>query len=171
MSRFEIHTKSRLTDEEKTALFGWGKDLWDNGRYGLTWAGCDVHFVGLEDGSPVTHSGMYYHTVEIEGRKIELGGLNGVITRPEARGKGYGGQIVGAAEDHAREQSSAEFGMLFCHPELADFYGPRGWHPIEGPVTIDQPDGPRPSPHVVMVYPFRGTEWPDGPFDLNSYPW
>ena len=171
MSRFEIQTKSKLTEEETETLFGWGDDLWNNDRYGLTWAGSDVQFVGLENGKPVTHAGMFYHTVEIAGRDIELGGLNGVITLPQARGKGYGSQIVGAAEDHARDQSTAEFGMLFCHPELVEFYGPRGWHPIDGPVTIDQPDGPRLTPHTVMVYPFRDTMWPDGPFNLNSYPW
>lgn len=166
-----ITVKTALTPAEKDALFGWGENLWDNDRYGLAWTGTDVHVVGVEAGVPVTHAGAYRHSLSHGGRTIVLGGLNGVITVPEARGKGYGGQVVAAAEDHMRRDMACDFGMLFCHPELVPFYGPRGWRAIDGPVTIDQPDGPRPSPHVVMVLPFRDDDWPEGPVDLGSYPW
>ena len=171
VDQLEIVEKVKLTEEEKTALFRWGEDLWDNDRYGLTWCGTDVHFVGYANGAPVTHSGVYRHTVRIDGRDVALGGLNSVITIPEARGKGYGNQVVGAAEDHMRSGGATDYGMLFCHPELAAFYGPRGWSAIEGPVTIDQPDGPRITPHTVMVMPFGGAQWSDVPLKLNSPPW
>ena len=171
LGKLEITTKEKLTEAEKETLFRWGDDLWDNDRYGLTWCGTDVHFVGYENGAAVTHSGVYLHTLTIGGHDVVLGGLNSVITVPKARGKGYGGQIVGAAEKYMQSQGSIDFGMLFCHPELVAFYGPRGWSAVKGPITIDQPDGPRVTPHTVMVMPFTVAEWLDGPLDLKSFPW
>ena len=171
MSELEIIEKSELTETEKTTLFKWGEDLWDNDRYGLTWCGTDVHFVGYLNEKAVTHSGVYGHVLSRDGHEIRLGGLNSVITTPDARGKGYGSLIVGAAEDHMQHTGSFDFGMLFCHPELEDFYGPRGWTAIDGPVTIDQPTGPRRTPHTVMVMPFTDSDWQDGPLELNSFPW
>ena len=166
-----IETRDGLSQPEKETLFGWSDDPWDNNRYGLTWTGTDVRFLGLEDGKPVTHSGLYFHSIDMGGREMTLAGLNSVITVPHARGKGYGGQIVGAAEDYMSEERPVDFGMLFCHPELQAFYGPRGWRAIDGPVTIDQPEGKRQTPHVVMVFPIADDTWPEGPVILNSYPW
>ena len=171
MAELEIVTKPKLTPEEKTSLFGWGDDLWANDKYGLTWVGTDIHVVGSVGGTAVTQAGAYLHTVTHNGSELRLGGLNGVITIPEARGKGYGNRVVSGAEQHIRVEMDADFGMLFCHPELVPFYEPRGWEIIDGPVTNDQPDGPRLTPHIVMVLPFKDATWSDGPFNLSSYPW
>lgn len=171
MNELDIVTKNILTDEEKTSLFGWGTDLWNNNRYALTWRKPDIKFVGYAAGRAITHACAILHKVAIDDREVRLGGLAGVITHPDSRGKGFGGQIVSAAEDHIRTQMKAEFGVLFCHPELIPFYEPRGWHTIRGPITIDQPEGARETPHIVMVMPFAQAAWQDRPLKLGSLPW
>lgn len=171
MDEFKVETRERLTIPEKDALFQWGKDLWDVAKHGLTWCETDLHFLGTENGKPVSHAGIHFHTFAIDDRTIELGGLNAVITIPAARRKGYGNRVVEAAENHMRDKTFVAFGMLFCNTGLIDFYRPRGWQLIEDPVTIDQPGGPCLAPEHVMIYPLRDTAWPTGPFNLNSYPW
>jgi GNAT superfamily N-acetyltransferase len=171
MNQLKIFTKTKLTEEEKSSLFGWGEDLWNNDRYALTWRRPDVKFVGYVGGRGVTHSCAVLHSIVIADKEVRLGGLAGVITHPEARGKGYGGQIVSAAEDYIHTEMRADFGVLFCHPELIPFYEPRGWHTIRGPITIDQPEGPRVTPHIVMVMPFTQAVWQDRPLTLGSLPW
>ena len=171
MEALKVITRTSLSQPEKDTLFRWGEDLWDNDRYGLTWRGTDVHFVGYEDNEPVAHAGACLHTMRVNGDKMRLGGLNSVITIPKARSKGYGGLVVEAAEIHMRNAMGVDFGMLFCHPELEAFYSRRGWQTIQGPVVIDQPDGPRDSPHTVMVLPCKDQEWTNRPITLGSMPW
>lgn len=171
MSELEIVAKDKLTDEDKAYLFGWGDDLWDNDRYGLTWRRPDIKFVGYQEGRPVTIASAVLHTISMDGEEIRLGGLAGVITVPDARGKGHGSSIVGAVEGHLRDVIAADFGMLFCHPELIPFYEPRGWHTIRGPITIDQPERQRETPHIVMILPFTQAVWKDRPLILGSLPW
>ncbi len=171
MPNFTIKTRLNLDPEERKALFGWGDDLWDNDRYALTWRGTDVYCVGYVDDEAVSNAGAVCHSVQVGNRRVTLGGLNSVITVPAARGKGYGSQVVGAVERHMQEEMQVDFGMLFCHPELIPFYKRRGWQEIEGPVTIDQPEGPRETPHIVMVLPFCDEAWTDEAFELGCLPW
>jgi GNAT superfamily N-acetyltransferase len=167
----QIVTKTKLTEQDKESLFRWGTDLWDNDRYALTWRSTDIHCVGYEENVAVTQAGACLHILNHESNELRIGGLNGVITRPEARGKGYGNLVVGAAEAHMRDEMDADFGMLFCHPELEPYYDSRGWVKVESPVTIVQPEGPRKTSHTVMVLAFRNAVWSDTPVVLNSLPW
>ncbi len=43
------------------------------------------------------HVGIYFRTVLWDGRKVNIGGIGGVATREDCRGRGYAGIALGAA--------------------------------------------------------------------------
>ena len=159
----DIRTFQTLPDAERQALFGWGEDLFGVNSLGLRWRSKDRHFVLYEDGAPKANASVLRH-----GR---IGGLGGVITRPEARGRGLGRRIVAHATEFLRDEWGSSFGLLFCLPRLVPFYESQGWMLVEPGILIDQPGGKIPSPLPVMVRPFGDERWPVERVDLGSFPW
>ena len=163
----EIRTFQTLPDAERQALFGWGEDLFSVNALGLRWRSKDRHFVLYEDGLPRASASVLRHEV----RNMVVGGLGGVITLPEARGRGLARQVVGRATHFFRDDLGASFGLLFCLPRLVPFYRSLGWQLVEPGVLIDQPGGKILSPVPVMVLPFKDEPWPAERVDLDSLPW
>lgn len=163
----DIRTFRYLPDAERQALFGWGEDLFSVNALGLQWRSKDRHFVLYEDGLPRANASVLRHQVELG----VIGGLGGVITLPEARGRGLAQQIVGHATEFLRDDLGASFGLLFCLPRLVPFYRSLGWQVVEPGVLINQPGGKIPSPVPVMVLPFGEEPWPAEQVDLDSLPW
>ncbi len=163
----EIRTFQTLPDAERQALFGWGEDLFSVNTLGLQWRSKDRHFVLYEDGAPRANASVLRHEVQFG----VIGGLGGVITLPEARGRGLARQVVGRATEFFRDDLQASFGLLFCLPRLVPFYRSLGWQLVEPGVLINQPGGKIPSPVPVMVLPFGEEPWPAEQVDLDSFPW
>jgi len=163
----DIRIFQTLPDAERQALFGWGEDLFSVNTLGLQWRSKDRHFVLYEDGSPLANASVLRH----EFRNMVVGGLGGVITLPEGRGRGLARQVVGRATEFLRDDLGASFGLLFCLPRLVPFYRSLGWQVVEPGVLIDQPGGKIPSPVPVMVLPFGEEPWPAERVDLDSLPW
>ncbi len=166
-SAMEIHVFQTLPDAERQALFGWGEDLFSVNALGLRWRSKDRHFVLYEDGSPLANASVLRHEV----RNRVVGGLGGVITLPEARGRSLARQVVGRATEFLRDDLGASFGLLFCLPRLVPFYRSLGWQVVEPGVLIDQPGGKIPSPVPVMILPLKDETWPAERVDLDSLPW
>jgi hypothetical protein len=82
MDQLEIVSKTKLTDEDKSSLFGWSSDLWNNDRYALTWRRPDLKFIGYVADRAITHASAVLHTIQVDEREVRLGGLAGVITHP-----------------------------------------------------------------------------------------
>src|SRR5688572_22692139 len=143
----DIRTYQTLPDAERQALFGWGEDLFSVNALGLKWRPKDWHCVLYEDGAPLANASVLRHEV----RDMVVGGLGGVITLPEARGRGLARQVVGRAAELMRDDLGASFGLLFCLPRLVPFYESQGWTVVEPGVLIDQPGGKVPSPIPVMI--------------------
>ncbi|HEX5715304.1 MAG TPA: GNAT family N-acetyltransferase [Thermoanaerobaculia bacterium] len=163
----EIRTFQTLPDAERQALFGWGEDLFSVNALGLRWRSKDRHFVLYEDGLPRASASVLRHEV----RNMVVGGLGGVITLPEARGRGLARQVVGRATEFFRVDLGASFGLLFCLPRLVPLYRSLGWQVVEPGVLIDQPGGKILSPVPVMILPFGEERWPAERVDLGSLPW
>jgi len=163
----DIRTFQTLPDAERQALFGWGEDLFSVNALGLRWRSKDRHFVLYEDGAPLASASVLRH--EVHHRVI--GGLGGVITLPEARGRGLARQVVSRATEFMRDDLGVSFGLLFCLPRLVPFYESQGWTVVEQGVLIDQPGGKVPSPVPVMILPFGDEPWPAERVDLGSLPW
>jgi GNAT superfamily N-acetyltransferase len=163
----EIRAFQTLPEAERRALFGWGEDLFSVNARGLQWRPKDRHFVLYEDGLPLANASVLRHEV----RDMVVGGLGGVITLPEARGRGLARHVVGRATEFLRDDLQASFGLLFCLPRLVPFYRSLGWQVVEPGVLIDQPGGKIPSPVPVMILPFKDEPWPTERVDLDSLPW
>src|SRR5687768_8320735 len=167
----EIRTFQALPEAERQALSGWRGDLFGVNALGLRWRSKDRHFVLYETGAPLANASVLRHEMQLGDRPVVIGGLGGVITLPEARGRGLARRVVGRATEFFREDLGASFGLLFCLPRLVPFYESQGWTLVEAGVLIDQPGGKVPSPVPVMVLPFEDEPWPAESVDLGSLPW
>ena len=87
------------------------------------------------------HVGIYFRTATWNGRKVSIGGIGGVATREDCRGRGYAGIALGAAVQTLRQHEAIQFALLFCEPHNFAFYQKRGWHPFTGEVYAEQPEG------------------------------
>ncbi|KUL43744.1 MULTISPECIES: GNAT family N-acetyltransferase [Streptomyces violaceusniger group] len=78
-------------------------------------------------------------------RRFSAGGLSTVVTSKEARGRGYGRQLVTAAREEMITQS-LDLGLFTCDRPLQAFYESAGWRVLPGAVLIGgTPQAPFPS--------------------------
>ena len=167
----EIRFAEALTDDERQALFGWGKDIFgvEDSRY--RWRPKEYHFVTEEDGCPLSHVGVIKTTVKAGGREVTVGGIGGVVTVPEAQGRRYVYAAMLRAVEFMCNDLGVNAGMLFCLERLAPFYARQGWQLLEDETEFDQPSGRIVSPYRVMVLPCGGYEWPAGRVEVAGLPW
>jgi predicted N-acetyltransferase YhbS len=84
-------------------------------------------------------------------KQYEVAGLANVLTFPPFRKEGHGARVVQVATDHIKA-GDADVAALFCDPALREFYGRRGWEPIEGCLTLVGPaHDPHPSNALRMM--------------------
>ncbi len=166
-----IKRASALSDEEWERLFNWGENIFGDPPVELTWRPKEVHFVLYEDGQAMSHVSILKHEIRVGGKPLTVAGLGGVVTRPEAQGKGYAGKLMRSAARYFKREWKVDAGLLFCLPRMVAYYEALGWHVIEAPVFIRQPTGKMESPFLVMVLPCNGHDWPNGKVELRSLPW
>ena len=167
----EIRYAEELTEEERQALFFWGKDIWGLEDREYRWRPKDHHFVTEEDGRPLSHVGVIKTTVGVGGREVTVGGVGGVVTVPEAQGRHLVHAAMRQAQEFICHELGADFGMLFCLPRLEPFYARQGWRAVGDEVEIEQPAGPVVWPYRVMVRPCGEREWPAGRVEIGGLPW
>ncbi len=108
----------------------------------VKWAHADLRvLIEADDGVPVCHVGIYFRTVIWNGQKVHIGGIGGVATHPDHRGRGYASVALNAAAHTMRDHDAAQFALLFCEPHNFEFYRARGWQRFDGTVYAEQPEG------------------------------
>ncbi|MCP3394430.1 GNAT family N-acetyltransferase [Bradyrhizobium sp. CCGB12] len=138
----------------------------------VKWANADLRVLieTPEDGL-VCHVGIYFRTVSWNGRKVHIGGIGGVSTREDQRGRGYATMAIDAAVHTMRANEAVRFALLFCEPHNVAFYEARKWQPFTGEVYCEQPEGrirfTAMAPFVLDIVraPTQGT------IDLCGPPW
>jgi len=167
----ELRVSDAMTGEEYERLFCWGEAIFgpDDGLY--QWRPKERHVYVEEDGRLVGHVGLLAETVRAGGEEVRVCGVGGVVTRPEAQGRGHAGRAMRRAHELMREETGTEFGMLYCRDELVPFYEALGWLLVEDENEFGQPAGRVTSPFNVMVLPLRGREWPRGRLVVEGLPW
>src|SRR5437016_3309065 len=122
-------------------------------------------------GGLVCHVGIFFRTVTWNGRKMDIGGIGGVSTREDCRGRGYATLALNAAVQTMRDHEAVRFAMLFCEPHNYAFYQARGWHPFAGEIYAEQPEG-RIRFEAMAPLVFDISRAPrDGTIDLCGLPW
>lgn len=167
----EIRQTEVLTHEETERLFGWGENIFGELPHKLAWREKDLHFLLYADGELVSHAAVLKHEVKVNAGPVIVGGVGGVVTVPEAQGRGFARRLVRHADEFLEREWKVAAGLLFCRPELMPLYESLGWQAVESEVLIEQPSGKIVSPMPVMVFPFGGRKWPSGSIDLQSLPW
>jgi aminoglycoside 2'-N-acetyltransferase I len=122
-------------------------------------------------GGLACHVGIYFRTVTWNGRKFDIGGIGGVSTREDCRGKGYASIALNAAIRTMCDHEALEFALLFCEPHNFVFYQSRGWHAFEGEIYAEQPSG-RIRFEAMAPFVFDLKRAPlTGVIDLCGLPW
>jgi len=121
------------------------------------------HVILVEEGEVISHASVVTRNLEVADRSFRAGYLEGVATHPEHQGKGFGAQVVTAANEAIRRLY--ELGALST--DRHSFYHRLGWERWQGPTyvrdgsrlvrTADEDDG-------IMVLRFG----PSGAVDLTS---
>ena len=94
----------------------------------VKWAHADLRvLIDAPEDSPAPglacHVGVYFRTGTWDGRKVQIGGIGGVATRQDCRGRGYATLALNAAIMTLRDHEAVRFAMLFCEPHNTAFYG------------------------------------------------
>jgi len=127
--------------------------------------------VSDESEDVLCHVGIYRREVRWNGRKMRAGGIGGVLTREDARRRGYASIALNAAIRALKDEGSTDFAMLFCEPHTAPFYAARGWKPFDGEIYAEQPSG-RVRFEAIAPYVFDLRRAPlRGVIDLCGLPW
>ena len=145
----------------------------------VKWAHADLRVLielpqespGSPQGGLACHVGIYFRTATWDGRKVQIGGIGGVSTREDCRGRGYATLALNAAIRTMRDHEALRFALLFCEPHNDAFYEARGWHRFNGEIYAEQPEG-RIRFEAMAPYVFDFTRAPrDGVIDLCGLPW
>ena len=151
----------------------WPPDVLEKLPWGhIQWAHADLRvLIEAPSGGLACHVGIYFRTVNWNGRKVHIGGIGGVSTRADCRRQGYASVALNAAIQTMRDHEAVQFALLFCEPHNFAFYQARGWHPFAGEIYAEQPNGRiRFEAMAPFVFGF-GRAPRQGTIDLCGLPW
>ncbi len=137
------------------------------------WAPVQWHFLVYDDaGQMASHVGVLTREVLLDGVLVRIGGVGGVQTHPDARGRGYASAAMKRAAAFFHDEAAVPFALLFCGTHRVSFYGGLGWERFRGLVTVAQPGGSIPfNMNETMVLSVRRDTPTDGILDLQGLPW
>lgn len=125
-----------------------------------------------EAGDVLSHVGIHRREVICNGRKMRAGGIGGVLTREDARRRGYASIALNAALQTLKDEGSRDFALLFCEPHNVPFYVARGWRAFDGEVIAEQPDKGNLRFDAMAPYLYDIRRGPiKGTIDLCGRPW
>lgn len=138
----------------------------------VQWAHADLRvLIERPGGGLACHVGIYFRDVTLDGRKMQAGGIGGVMTREDCRGQGYASLALNAAVRTMRDHEAVQFALLFCEPHNFAFYQARGWHRFTGEIWCEQPEG-RIRFEAMTPFVFDIVRAPrQGIIDLCGLPW
>lgn len=167
----EIRQSGQLTPSEKEYLSCWTRQVFGGAAFDYTWADVDWHVLVWIGAELVSHVEIIERTGMVGGQSVKLGGVGGVASADEWRGRGLATLAMEKAGEFLRGKLHVEFGLLICGQEMTSFYHRLGWEVVHGPLVFHQPEGKVTFEDVVMVLPCRGQQWPAGTIDLCGLPW
>jgi aminoglycoside 2'-N-acetyltransferase I len=139
-------------------LFTWAPPQWSV----LLWDGDEL----------VSRVGLVLREVFSNGELKSIGGIGGVMTHPERQGQGLASKAMREASSIFNEEWKVAFALLFCLPQLVDFYKRLDWNPFQGKLFVEQPQGKIEfSANGAMVLNCAERAPLNGSLDLNGLPW
>lgn len=166
-----IKRSQTLTPDERATLLEWDVDIFRSEALGLIWRPKELHLVFYDEGVPVSKCSLLRHTIEVNGNKLDVAGLGGVVTAPQFQQRGYATSLLEDVQLLVDTEWMLPAITLFCRDGLVPFYLGRGWQVIAEPVEILQPHGSIIAPMNFMVLMAGKHRWPKGSVKLLSLPW
>jgi GNAT superfamily N-acetyltransferase len=125
-----------------------------------------------DDHRLVSHVGMLTREIFVDGVPMFIGGVGGVKTHPDARGRGYASAAMRAATAFFTDEQGVAFVLLVCLPPTVPYYERLGWQRFRGTLLVAQPGGTIPfTTNLPMVLPACDAVPRDGTINLCGYPW
>lgn len=115
--------------------------------------------------------GIVKRKIMAGGSVLWVGGISGVITRPEWRMQGIASMLLNKTAQFLEEVLSTEFGLLICRDEMAPFYRKNGWESIRTSTYFMQESGRYRYKQTSMILRCKDRNWPQGDVDLCGLPW
>ena len=147
---------------------------WFQAEFGQTpwkWATPDYYILAYAEGDLIARLGVVERVISVGNELIRIGGVSGVVTRQQSRGKGVALSLLSKARSFLRNQLGVPFGLLLCRNRLRTLYEKAGWQEVHGPVRFAQPTGSAEYPHLAMVLRCGEEDWPAAKIDLQGLPW
>lgn len=159
-----------LSIRERQSLDEWFRQ--EFGHIPYEWAEPEWYAIAHTRDDVIGHLTILRRRVSVAGQPLWVGGIGGVITRAEYRGRGVATALLMHAADFLKESLEVEFGLLLCRHEVAPVYQKVGWVTVAGPTSFAQSSGLHTYPRETMILPcLLGREWPEGQIDLCGLPW
>ena len=166
-----IKAASKLTPSERKPLNTLLERVFrDDPHAGLSYATTDWNVLVYAGDVLASNVEILERTVTAGGTHMRVGGIGGVATLPEYRGRGLAGRGMSAAEKFIKEDLGLEFGLLITGLHRQTFYEGMGWRVISEPVYFDQPGGKIRNDGLTMFLALSGKPWPPGEVDFCGLP-
>ena len=175
----EVKSRSSFRPEDRAALEALSRAVYppeviatSPGR-DVTWSPPQYSiFVHDDAGHLVSHVGVLTREVTLDGTVVRIGGIGGVATHPDYRGRGFAAAGMQRALDFFTEDPGIAFALLGCQPDVAPYYARLGWQPFEGVVMVEQPNSRiQFTINMSMVLPIHAEVPKNGEIDLGGPPW
>lgn len=128
-------------------------------------------FVWEESGDLVSYTGVVRTEGTHDGAAVSIGGVGGIATHPDQRGKGYAAIGIGRGIDFLAGLGT-DFALLVCRDELVLYYEKLGWRLFDGDVVVRQFGEPETFTYNrVMVGDVNRAAPSTGTIDLQGPPW
>ncbi len=139
----------------------------------IRWGGGDTRLVVWDGDQWVSSLEIAARDIRVGDTSLFVGGLSGVMTPPEFRGKGYAAAGVKRADEYICQELGLPFALLVTSSELAErLYGPLGWKVVADSLIYHQDGEARlMDDTAVMVFSCTNQPWPAGVIDLCGPPW
>ena len=144
----EVWAKSELAPERQRELECWFQH--EFGHTSIEWAEPDWYVVTMVGSDMASRLGIVERVVLVDGQSVAVGGISGVVTRPEWRCQGLASQILQEAVTFIQSSLYLDFALLLCRPEVAPVYARNGWQRVDGPTIFQQSSGQRTYAHLTM---------------------
>jgi aminoglycoside 2'-N-acetyltransferase I len=166
-----IHPYNSLSEQEKEIATQFMVVVFGTGYHPEDWAQIDWIIRLFENDRLVSHLTITDRTCDVGGVPIHVGGIGGVGTLPEFRGRGFATQAMDQAVKFMRKNIQVDFGLLFCGGNMELFYKNLGWQRVHDPVYYSQPDRKILDDGLLMYLPCLEQTWPNGIIDVCGLPW
>lgn len=107
----------------------------------LKWSKAKWGVQVLDDADELaSYVGVHVRRATHNQQQVTVGGLGGIKTHPQSRGRGYAGLGIRCAVNWFRERS-VDFALLVCDQSLLAYYAGLDWQPFAGTLLTAQQEG------------------------------